>query len=298
MMFSSLTVYRLGGATLDTLQFADMLSACALQPIAATAQKSVGWVPPRVEQGAFVECIDGQWIARFAIETKTVPAAALNKRVDEKVAAIECETGRAPGRKERRDLREDALLELLPHAFPRRVDIPVWIDPQSRWLVVGACGGKADEVVSALVSAGPQGLRVNMLNTSTAPQAAMTAWLGDAGDEPGAGLSIGRSCELRSCAEGAQRVRFDNHDLLTADVRKHVDEGKLPIRLAMASEDGAEFELTSLLTLKKIKLTGDVESDGNDDAFDADAALTTGTLRLLIQGLVRALGGYADEDSE
>jgi recombination associated protein RdgC len=55
------------------------------------------------------------------------------------------------------------------------------------------------------------------------------------------------------------------------------------------------FVLTEALTLKKIKLL-DVVLEGTpepqgDDGFDADVALSTGELRLLIPDLLAALGG-------
>ena len=65
-------IYRLAGAW--PAAAAQLEEALAREPFAecgATQQKSCGWVPPRgAEHGALVEVVDGQWIARLAIETK------------------------------------------------------------------------------------------------------------------------------------------------------------------------------------------------------------------------------------
>ena len=45
---------------------------------------------------------------------------------------IEATTGRKPGKKEKRDLKEDIAHELLPLAFSRVVRVSVWIDPVGR----------------------------------------------------------------------------------------------------------------------------------------------------------------------
>ena len=132
-MFKQAMIYRLGSWPASA---AELESALAAEPFAecgATQQKSTGWVPPRGdEHGALVETVDGQWIARFAIETKAVPGDAVRRKVEEAVQHIEKTTGRKPGKKELRDLRDDALISLLPQAFPRRSTVTVWIEPTQR----------------------------------------------------------------------------------------------------------------------------------------------------------------------
>ena len=96
-------------------QWEEALASEPFVECSATQQKSTGWVPPRgQEHGALVETVDGQWIARFAIETKAVPADAVRARTQKVVEEIEKTTGRKPGKKEVRDLRDDALQALLP----------------------------------------------------------------------------------------------------------------------------------------------------------------------------------------
>lgn len=278
--------------------------AIATEPFAecsATQQKSTGWVPPRGEEhGALVETIDGQWIARFAIETKSVPGDAVRRKVQEAVDAIEKTTGRKPGKKEVRDLRDDALVALLPQAFPRRSTVTVWIEPTQRWLVmdVGA-QGKADEVITSLVRVAGKGFGVGLLQTATSPQAAMAAWLADAeGDALPHAFNIERECELKGSGDEPAVVKFTRHPLQTEEVRQHIAEGKLPTKLALGWAGRVGFMLTQALQLKKIAFQEGVFKEGaaskDDDRFDADVALATGELSGLITDLIDALGGEAD----
>src|SRR5690606_37532068 len=102
--------------------------------------------------GPLVESVDGQRILRFMIETKSVPGAAIRKKAQEAADHIEASTGRKPGKKETKALREDALLALLPQAFPKQTAILVWIDLEHGWLVTDAGSqGKNDEVMTSLV---------------------------------------------------------------------------------------------------------------------------------------------------
>ncbi len=56
---------------------------------------------------------------RFKTETKVLPASVLNRKVNEKAEHIEKRRPQ-PGKKERRELKDEAKLDLLPMAFTRQ----------------------------------------------------------------------------------------------------------------------------------------------------------------------------------
>ena len=297
-MFKNLILYRLNHkwpASAD--QLVEALAGEPFAPCAAAQQKSTGWVPPREEHGALVESVDGQWIARLMIETKSVPASEVKKRADAAADEIERTQGRKPGKKEMRDLKDDALFALLPQAFPRQKAITLWLDPATRILALDATSqGAADEVITSLVRVAGKGFAVGLLQTRQSPQAAMTDWLLDEeGDALPEAFSVGRECELKGGGDEPERVRFDHHDLEAA--RGHVRAGKLPTRLALSWKGRVSFQLTQALQLKKIVFQEGVFEEGaaskDDDRFDADVALSTGELSGLIANLIDALGGEA-----
>jgi recombination associated protein RdgC len=223
----------------------------------------------------------------------------VREKAQEAADQIEASTGRKPGKKETKALREDALLALLPQAFARQMNVWVWIDLQNGWLVTDASSqGKLDEVVTALVRAF-DGLAITLVQTQVTPQTAMTQWLSatstdpDQGAVPG-GFAVERECELKSGDEEKSAVKFTRHNLATDEVRKHIVEGKLPTRLAMSWEGRIGFMLTESLQLKKLAFLEGVFDDRADDGesgFDTDVALSTGELQKLIPELIEALGG-------
>lgn len=299
-MFKNLMLYRLGpGWPASAQELEQALAAEPFNPCAATQAKSIGWAPPRGEKhGALVEVVDGQWIARHVAETKSVPADAVRRKVDEAVARLEQTTGRKPGRKERRDLHDDALNALLPHAFARQRALCVWINPVTRVLLVDAASqSAADEVIASLVRAAGQRFEVARLQTNTSPQAAMAAWLADGdGDALHESFHIERECELLGAGDEPARVRFDRHSICTEEVRQHIREGKLPTRLALGWQGRVGFTLTRAMHIKKVAFTGAAlekaaAKPAEDERFDADVCLATGELNGLISDLVDALGG-------
>lgn len=292
-MFTNLTIYRIAPGWAPDLQTVE--DAMAKTPFLAcgpTQEKSSGWVPPRGEEhGALVESINGQWIARHFHESKTVPADVLARKVKEKAARIEQETGRKPGKKESRELKDEAKLDLLPMAFTKQGSMWVWIDTASRLLVLDTGSqGRADEVVTLLVESLP-GLSVALLNTQTSPQAAMAHWLKE--QEPPVGFTVDRECELKSASEEKAVVRYARHPLDIEEVQAHIAAGKLPTKLALTWDDRVSFMLTEGLQVKKVAFLDTVfeGTKADDGGFDTDVAIATGELVKLIPDLVEALGG-------
>ena len=124
------------------------------------------------------------------------------------------------------------------------------------------------------------------------------AWLAE--KEAPAGFSIDRECELKQPDSEKATVRYARHTLDIDEVGEHVRQGKLPTQLALTWAGRVSFVLTEALTLKKIKLLDVVLEGSGADAgasqkdeggFDADVALFTGELKLLIPELIEALGG-------
>jgi recombination associated protein RdgC len=293
-MFKNLTIYRLAsGWTPDLATIEAALLNLPFTECGLTQDLSVGWVDPRgTGTDALVESVAGQRIMKLMIETKTVPASAVLKHARQAAEHIEQTTGRKPGRKEMKALRDDAQLALLPQAFPKQSAVLVWIDTEAGLLMHDAGGQAAtNEVITALVRTF-DGLALKLVQTNVAPVAGMVGWLVDGDTVPDA-FAIGRETELKSADESKAAVQFKNHHLDTDEVRKHIADGKLPTRLALCWDLRVGFTLTDGLQLRKIEFLDGAfdDADPEADGFDADVTLATGELRKLIPCLLDALGG-------
>ncbi len=275
----------------------DALEEARFTECGASQEKSVGWVEPRGhEHGALVEVVGGQWLMKLMIEVKVIPASVVKRKVQEQLDHIEATTGRKPGKKERRDISEDARLALLPVAFTKQGSVQVWVDPTAGILVTDAGSqGKADEVMTWLIKA-VNGLVVQLVNTQTSPSAAMALWLSTQEGPPD--FTVDRECELKAADESRAVVRYTRHALDTEEVSQHIAMGKVPTRLALTWSDRVSFVLTDTLQLKKVSFLETVfegaaaaPGDTQDDNFDADVAIATGELTKLIPDLLEALGG-------
>lgn len=295
-MFKNVIMYRIGPDwSASVAQMEESLDSARFVECGASQEKSVGWIEPRGEaNGPLVESVGGQLIMKLMIETKALPGSVITKKAKERVAHIETTTGRKPGKKETREIKDDIKLELMPLAFSKESSVFVWIDPAAQLLVIDAGSqGRADEVVTMLVKS-LAGLAVTLIDTKISPTAAMSEWL--ISQEPPAGFTVDRECELKAADESKAVVRYTRHPLDTDEVRQYVEQGKLPTKLALTWDSRVSFMLTEGLQLKKLaflEVVFEGTSTGKDDGFDADTAIATGELRKLLPDLLEALGGEA-----
>jgi recombination associated protein RdgC len=293
-VFKNVMVYRIGSAWSAAVdQVEANLHKQRFVPCSASQEQSIGWIEPRgVANGPLVESIGGHWMLKLQIENKVVPGSVIKRKVEELAAHIELTEGRKPGKKERKDIRDNAMLELLPMAFTKQAAVQVWLDPVGRMLTLDAGSqGRADAVMTCLMEAVP-GLTVELIQTTLSPAVCMSGWLSSF--EAPAGFSIDRECELKSPDENKATVRYVKHALDIDEVRQHIEGGKVPTKLAMTWEGRVSFVLTENMQVKKLSfLEGVFEgtSGEKEDKFDADMAITTGELSQLIPDLLLALGG-------
>jgi recombination associated protein RdgC len=301
-MFKNLVVYRVsapdgGPWQADLAEIEAGLQKARFLPCASTQPVSLGWVPPRETDSPvapLAEPVGGQVVMRLMVEQRVLPSSVVKRHTLELARKIEQATGRKPGKRQSRELKEEAMLSLLPRAFTKQASTHVWLDPLAGLLMVDAGSPRrAEDAATVLIQCLP-GLALRLVQTTLSPAVAMTAWL--ASGEAPAGFSVDRECELKSADEMKSVVRYARHPLDTDEVRAHVQAGgKQPTRLAMTWRGRVSFVLTDGLQIKKLSVEDGVFDAGrrgrDDDGFDADAAIATGELRQLIPELVAALDG-------
>lgn len=293
-MFKNLVLFRIasGDSRLELSTIEASLAKSPFEPCGPTQERSIGWVPPRGEKhGALVEAVNGQLIFRAMVETKAVPASAIARKLEERVETLLQQTGRKPGKKELKELKDEIRLSMLPYAIPKLVSCWVWLAPQAGYLYIdSSTQSRVDDLVTLLVELVP-GLSVAQLATNLAPGAAMSSWLST--QEPPSSFTVDRECELMTPDDSKSAVRYARHALDIAEIQGHIQAGKVPTRLAITWDDRVSFVLTDKLQLRKVDYL-DTVFDGRDSdrgVFDSDFAIATGEIERLVPDLVQALGG-------
>jgi recombination associated protein RdgC len=296
-MFKALSIYTIApGWQPNAMTAQQGLEALPFVECTGSQAESIGWIAPRgAPHTALMESVAGHWHLRLMIERKIVPASVIARRVQAMAADIERQTGRKPGRKESKELKDQALLELLPVAFTKQTAISVWIDPTARLLMIDTTSATVADDVLRQLSHALSGFSVRPLLTQQSPSTVMAEWL--LAGEPPAPFTIDRDCELKTPDEMKSAVRYARHQLDSDELRHHIKAGKRPTQLALTWHSRVSFVLTDTGLVKKIDFLDGVFVDDQptartaDDAFDADAAIGTGELSRMLPELFEALGG-------
>ncbi|ART81691.1 recombination-associated protein RdgC [Oceanisphaera profunda] len=298
MWFKNLQIYRFTrpfDVSLEDLE--KQLEALPFTPCGSQEQSKFGWVSPLGKHGQAMTHVAGEQILLCAKkEDKMLPGSVINDMVAEKAEAIEIEQGRALKKKEKDALKEEIIVDLLPRAFSRFQQTFAWINPKDGFIAVDASSAKRAEDLLALLRKTIGSLPVVPLAMTTPPELTLTEWLKE-GAAP-AGFALEDEVELRSALEHGGIIRAKQHDLLSEEIKVHLEADKLVTKLALNWAETISFILSDDMSIKRLKFSEELREQ-NDDVtnedvaarFDADFALVTGELSNFIPDLIEALGG-------
>ena len=295
MWFRNLVVYRLpADVSVSADDLERKLAHQALQPCGGMQMESRGWICPH-EDGLFLFQQQRQWLLALGVDQKLLPASVIRQETETRAEEIERRQGRALGRKQMRELKDQVTDELLPRALSRRRTTYGWIDAAKGWLAVDAAAdAKSEQFMEALRHADFEAPALR-LETQRTPASSMAQWL-VRGDAPGA-FGIDQDLELRSADASKATVRYARHNLDGKEIRDHIAAGKTVVRLGLTWNDKISFVLTEHLHLKRItfldifRQDSGPEAEDKDEQFEIEFALMTGELSLMFADLAQALGG-------
>lgn len=254
-MFKAFTPYALAhrGVTTTRMPFT---------PCMPTQMVSIGFGKP-LNSG----------IETVIIERKSVPGDVVKRRVNDLAALCERETGRKPGKAWRSETKDAVVLELLPHAFPKRKEVPIcWLDDH---VLVGSTSNSDTDLIVSLLVGSEDGLAIALadgfLGTET-----VTRWVTEA-DDVQPDFELGSKVTL-SGEDGT--VAFKDWRITRDEVRELARRNTVA-SIALSNER-AEFvyepdtACVKSLSFIGIQMTGDA---------DADCVLTRDALATLVKEL-------------
>lgn len=303
MWFKNLLIYRFTKPFTQTPEELDqILTEKAFKPCGSQDMSSRGWASPIGTDGSqLVHAANGYIMVCLQRQDKVLPAAVVNEAMEEKIAEIKAREDRKPGKKERTDLKEEIIFQLLPRAFTRTGRLYAYIDPKAGLLVVNSSShNRAEELLNTLRDTLGT-LPVIPLKAKNVAQHTMTHWLKE-GEAP-ANFEIGGECELRDGADETAVIRCKNQDLGSDDIRNHLQAGMFVNKLALSWAGGIDFMVDPELTVKRLTFgdlindkLGEVNAESAAEQFDVDFTIMTGEFANFIPALVEAFGGEDRED--
>lgn len=299
MWFRNARVFRFTKPfTITAEELEEKLAADAFKPCGPQETSRQGWVPPLGKHGEqLVHSAGGYHLIALRKEEKILPGPVVKEAVEERAEAIEFEQSRKVRRKEKDEIKEQVMLEMLPQAFSRNRRCYAYLAPQDGVLVVDAGSAKQADDLASTLRKSLGSLPVRPPAVEQAPAFTFTGWLNETIDLPGS-IVLGSECELKDPSEDGGVVRCKGLDLRADEIRNHLDAGMQVTKLALTWDDNVSFVLDEELGIRRLKfgetLQEQLDAVDVDDAvakFDAAFTLMTLELSRLIPGLLEALGG-------
>lgn len=274
MWFRNLTLFRFSPAAVKALKTLDedlaekRLRACGPHELATQ-----GFISPygRGEE-TLVHHVGKFALVSIGSENRLLPTSVINEELAAKLQKIEDKTGKKPGSRERKRLKEEVLTDLLPRAFIRLSKRSGYLDTDQGWLVFDTASRKAAEEGVSLLRDALGTFPATPMAPEESPRVLMTDWLAR-GDLP-KGLVLGDECELRDPVESGAVVRCRRQELETEEVREHLKSGKQVFQLGLVFEDRLAFSLGEDLVVRKLRFLDLVQDElGENSKENAIAEL-------------------------
>jgi recombination associated protein RdgC len=298
MWFKNLTLFRFTEPfTLSSAEVEQKLETLRFRPCGSHDESSFGWTSPLGRSSEqLVHSSNGFIMVCGKKEEKVLPASVINELVLEKIADVETEQARKLSKKERTEIKDELIFELLPRAFSFSRHSYAYIDPKGGWVVVDSSSSKkAEDLLSSLRKC-LGSLPVVPVNTIENPILTMTEWL--INNQTPTGISIEDECELRSPEEEGGIVRCKKHDLALPEIKNHLETGKQVIKLALNWEDRLSFVLDEHLSIKRLKFleliqeqVTDTNAETEIEHFDVDFSIMTAEFANFLPRLLELFGG-------
>jgi len=295
-MFRNMRYYRLDNPWPETEEnVSESLLKAGFQACGPLTERSSGFMPVYADASeSLARRVNGADLIKLRSQSRVLPAAVINEELEQRIEAYRERMGEAPSPREKRRMKAEARDELLPKAMLKSDKIWGYVDLKEKVLGIDAAQPTAAERFLRRLSVGVESINPVPLSFKKPVQDLLTRiFLGNAPAQ----FSLGRECLMQDAGDPKSKVRWSGFDLADTAIRGHVADGMHLTHLAIVYDNVLSFVLDENGVLSKIRIVGmDDAADENNDPLarlDSEFVLTTGTLRLLLADLRKALDGYA-----
>ncbi len=298
MWFKNLIFYRFNAAfDKDAEALETALAETPFQPCGSQELSRSGWIAPcKSLPDQLVYSCAGYYLICTQKEEKILPSGVIRQSLEERVQKIEKEEARKVYRRERTQLKDEIILDLLPRAFSKRNQTYALIAPQAGLILVDASSHKSAEDLLSQLRNSLGSLPVILTDVKQSPAAVMSHWLEQQEPLP-TSLQLLDESELKDNLVEGGVIRIKGQDLTSSEIVAHLEAGKRVAKLALEWDENLRFMLHEDLSVHRLKQTDQFKERQQDVAddelarFDADVAQLGLELTRLIPDILNAFGG-------
>lgn len=311
MFYKNLIFFRVAKQSIDVVdddvQFERALAAHPAGPVTGFSLQARGWKPVIGDNtDSFTHRIGNAVCFALGGEDRVLPPAAVAVAVARRIEAIEKERGYGLKKRERNEVKDNVMSEIIPRSLVKPYRLDAFIDTERGILAINTSSQSAAEaLVSALrktlgsfIAMPLHSFRVRNILTDMA--------INPLDQFP---FAVGGDAELQSSAGSDSKIRLKNFNLSDPTVRSHIEAMNYVSRLSMYLRGDIEFSLGEDLSLRGVHLMADamakmdgMQCESMDDEIRARMWLVTTEIGKLFDELEVKFGidklQGADSDGE
>ncbi len=275
------------------------LSEQIFHPCSSHDKSRYGWVSPLGKDGEMLTHVQGDYIMICAQKQERIlPSSVVNEATEEKVAELEERQGRKIYRKEKRQIKDDVFVTLLPRAFTRNQQTYAYISAKDKLVVVNSASAPKAEALLNLLRESLGSLKVSIPDAKRAPSDVMTRWLKE--QRASDNFLIDEDCELYNPTDGSNIVRCKGQDLISEEIQSHLEAGKQVKNLGVTWNSLLSCTLSDDMSIKRLKFVGMKQEEANEEIesaaqkFDQEFAVMTLELSGFFEAFFAAFGGLQE----
>lgn len=304
-MFKNVIAFRLASFDLSAEDLEEKLKDSAKKPLGPQEMSRMGFTSPFGRQSdMLVHAANGCYLMCLSKEEKIIPGPVVKELLEEKMEAIEHEQDRKVRGKEKAELKEQIILEMLPQAFSKTSKTFGYVDTTNMMLVVDAGSFKKAEDFGSFIRKAIGSLKARPIAVEQNPGFVMTSWLKETVDVPEE-FVVGGEASLVDPGEDGGTINVKNIELVSEEIQNHLDNGMMVKQMGVSFDNKLSCVLTDEVQIKKIKFGEEVnekidETDAEDQMARMDATFTivSETIAETVAAVIKAFGGELKADEE
>lgn len=295
MWYKNAIIYLLPDGWQLEAGFAEKLEQAAFTPCMGLDWFSEGFAAPVAFSPELVLPADYTWRVALKKEEKVLPAGVIRDILDERVVEIQNAEARNVWHKEKQQLKEQIVDDLLPRALTQSRRTEAIFDTERGFLLVNEASDKRAEQMLIKLREALGGLKVAMPHTRESPASLMTEWLLQGHAE--GDFELGYNVLLQGVDDVVSKVKISKKDLTHPEVIQHAKNGMKVVELELEWREQISFTLTQNFALKRIQFLDVLqeEAEQGDDAASltfTSQIIMVEALGEMINELVNLLGGW------
>ena len=194
-------------------ELSEKLEAGKFEPCGSHQPHSMGFVPPCGQN--FAHRIDGFIAICLKVQSKVLPNAAINEALNDRIEAIMTTRAGKISRKERKDIKDDLTVSMLPKAFTTSAKTYAYIDIKRQIIVVDAAAATKAEALLSCLREALGTLAVKPLSADNSPSKVLTDWA--LYESCPAGFDALNDYNLIDPSDSGNKVTCKGHDISSED---------------------------------------------------------------------------------